>query len=74
MHRCTLLAVVFVNLGILDMLGMAAVASASAQTPQSEISGCRVSDLAGATQDALSKDVVPQAGDRADRLSASSPR
>jgi len=57
MHRCTLLAVVLVNLGILDMLGMAAAAPAGAQPPQSEISGCRVSDLAGATQNALSKDV-----------------
>jgi LPS-assembly protein len=54
MHRCTLLAVVLVHL---DMLGMAAAAPAIAQTPQGEISGCRVSDLAGATQNALSKDV-----------------
>ena len=64
MHRCTLLAVVLVGLGILDMLGMAAVASVSAQTPQSDIAGCRMSDLAGATQDALSKDV----GGRTERV------
>ncbi len=58
MHRRILLTVVLVILGIVDMRGMGAVARASAQAPQSEISGCRVSDMAGATQDALSKDVA----------------
>ena len=32
-------------------------AAAPAQTPQSEIGGCRVSEMSGATQDALSKEV-----------------
>ena len=32
-------------------------AAAPAQTPQSEIAGCRVSEMSGATQDALSKEV-----------------
>ena len=58
MHRRILLTVVLVILAILDMRGMGAVARVSAQAPQSEISGCRVSDMAGATQDALSKDVA----------------
>ncbi len=54
MHRRILLTVVLVISGILN----GAVARLSAQAPQSEISGCRVSDMAGATQDALSKDVA----------------
>ena len=58
MHRRILLTVVFVTLGIVDMLDMGAGARLSAQAPQSEIAGCRVSDMAGATQDALSKDVA----------------
>ncbi len=54
MHRRILLTVVLVISGIVD----GAVARLSAQAPQSEISGCTHSDMAGATQDALSKDVA----------------
>jgi LPS-assembly protein len=57
MHRRILLTVVLVISGI-DMRGMGAIARVSAQAPQSEISGCTHSDMAGATQDALSKDVA----------------
>jgi LPS-assembly protein len=54
MHRRILLTVV-----VLVIFGsMTSVARVSAQTPQSEISGCRVSELFGATQDALTKDVA----------------
>ena len=54
MHRRILLTVVLVISGFVD----GAVARLSAQAPQSEISGCTHSDMAGATQDALSKDVA----------------
>jgi LPS-assembly protein len=58
MHRRNLLTVVLVIFGIVDMPDMRTVVRVSAQTPQSEISGCRVSEMFGATQDALSKDVA----------------
>jgi len=61
MHRRILLTVVLV---IVSTLGRAGIARVSAQTPQSEIAGCRVSEMTGATQDAMSKDV----GGRTERV------
>ena len=57
MYRRILLTVGLVILGTLGLLPAAGVARAIAQTPQSEISGCRVSEMTGATQDVMSKDV-----------------
>ncbi len=61
MYRRILFIVALGTLGILGMLPMTGAAPASAQTsaqtPQSEIAGCRVSYMKSATQDALSKDV-----------------
>jgi LPS-assembly protein len=57
MYRRILFTVALATLGLLGVLPMIGVARASAQTPQSEIAGCRVSYMKGATQDALSKEV-----------------
>ena len=58
MYRRILLTVGLVILGTLGLLPAAGVSRASAQTPQSEIAGCRVSEMTGQTQDVMSKDVA----------------
>ena len=58
MYRRILLTAGLVILGTLGLLPAAGVSRASAQTPQSEISGCRVSEMTGQTQDVMSKDVA----------------
>ena len=57
MHRRILLTVALSVLGILGMLPMTDVARASAQTPQSQIAGCTLSNMRSRTQDALSKEI-----------------
>jgi lipopolysaccharide assembly outer membrane protein LptD (OstA) len=57
MHRRILLTAALVALGILGMLPLTDVARAGAQTPQSQIAGCKASYMRSATQDALSKEI-----------------
>jgi LPS-assembly protein len=57
MHRRILFTVVFSTLGVFGMLPMTGLSRVYAQTPTSEIAGCRVSYMKSATQDALSKAV-----------------
>ena len=49
MYRRILLTVGFVILSTLGLLPAAGVSRASAQTAQSEIAGCRASEMTGAT-------------------------
>ncbi len=58
MYRRIQFTVGLVILGTLGLLPAAGVSRASAQTPQSEIAGCRVSEMTGQTQDVMSKDVA----------------